>query len=116
MKSENSKIFDPHTSVLKTANKIDLKRIDQLLPYQSLVSTTPGKKYKNNEFRISVPTWNDKSDGSYSLSDIHGYSDYIIKKHEVLNYNLTVRIYINRIEKRITFLKLRLRITSTFNC
>ena len=56
MKSENSKIFDPHTSVLKTADKIDLKRIDQLLPYQSLVSTTPGKKYKNNEFRISVPT------------------------------------------------------------
>ena len=56
MKSENSKIFDPHTSVLKTADKIDLKRIDQLLPYQSLVSTTTGKKYKNNEFRISVPT------------------------------------------------------------
>ena len=30
--------------------------------------------YKNNKFKISAPTWNDKfelTDGSYSVSDIH---------------------------------------------
>ena len=34
------------------------------------------KSYKNNKFKISVPTWNDEfelPDGSYSLSDIKLY-------------------------------------------
>ena len=38
--------------------------------------------YNNNKFKISAPTWNDEFDlsgGSYSISDIQDYFDYIIK-------------------------------------
>ena len=34
------------------------------------------KSYKNNNFKISAPTWNEKfdlPDGSYSVSDIRDY-------------------------------------------
>ena len=40
--------------------------------------------YNNNKFKISSPTWNDKfelPDGSYSVSDIQDYFEYILKKH-----------------------------------
>ena len=42
------------------------------------------KSYKSNKLQISAPTWNDKfeSCGSYSLSDIHDYFEYIIKKNK----------------------------------
>ena len=46
--------------------------------------------YKNNKFKIFAPTWNDEfdlSDGSYSISDIQDYFDFIIKKHETLAEN-----------------------------
>ena len=39
--------------------------------------------YNNNEFKISAPTWNyefDLPDGSYSISGIQDYNEYIIKK------------------------------------
>ena len=38
----------------------------------------------NNKFKISAPTWNDEfnlPDGSYSVSDIQDYFEYIIKNH-----------------------------------
>ena len=38
--------------------------------------------YDNNKFRISATTWNDEFDlsgGSYSISDIQDYFEYIIK-------------------------------------
>ena len=37
----------------------------------------------NNKFKISAPTQNDKfdlPDGSYSISDIQNYFEYIVKK------------------------------------
>ena len=42
------------------------------------------KVIQNNKFKISPPTWNEKfvlPDGSYSLSDIEDYFEYIFKKH-----------------------------------
>ena len=42
-------------------------------------------------------------DGSYSVSDIQDYFKYILQKHETVTDNPSVRIYINKIEKRITF-------------
>ena len=39
--------------------------------------------YNNNKFKMSVQTWNDEFDlpvGSYSISDIENYFEYIIKK------------------------------------
>ena len=40
--------------------------------------------YKNNKFKITAPTWGakfDLPDGSYSISDIQDYFEYILKKH-----------------------------------
>ena len=63
-------------------------------------------EYNNNKFKISAPTWNDEfdlPDGSYSLSDIQDYFEYIIKKHETLADNPPVQIYVNKTKSRITF-------------
>ena len=43
------------------------------------------KSYKNNKFKISSPTWNEKfdlSDRSYSVLDIIDYFEYIVKKNK----------------------------------
>ena len=43
------------------------------------------------------------SDGSYSVLDIQDYSEYIIKKHEVVIDNTPIRTYLNKIENITTF-------------
>ena len=61
--------------------------------------------YKNNKFKISAPTWSDEfelPDGSYSISDIQNYFEYILKKHSANVDNPSIRIYVNKIENRIT--------------
>ena len=62
---------------------------------------------KNNKFKISAPRWNDEFElpnGSYSVSDIQDYFKYIWKKElEIVSDNLSLIIYVNRIENRITF-------------
>ena len=63
-------------------------------------------EYNNNKFKISAPTWNDTfdlPDGSYSIDDIQGYSEFIIKKHETSNEDLTIETYPNKIKNRIVF-------------
>ena len=63
-------------------------------------------EYSNNKFKISAPTWNDTfdlPDGSYSISDIQDYFEFIIKKHETLTENTLVQIYPNKIKNRIVF-------------
>ena len=55
------------------------------------------KSYKNNKFKISVPTWNEEfelPDESYSISDIQDYFEYIFKKHGEKTDNPSIRIYI----------------------
>ena len=81
----------------------------RLLPYQILVFIIHGKTksiYNNNEFKISAPTWNGKFElcnGSYSVSDIQDYFQYILKKHEEDIDKPSVQVYVNKIENRITF-------------
>ena len=63
-------------------------------------------EHNNNNFKIFAPTWNDTSDlpdGSYSLSDIQDYFEYIIQKHETIAHNPTVQIYVNKIKNRTVF-------------
>ena len=43
------------------------------------------------------------SDGSYSVSDIQSYFEYVLKKHETVTDNPSIRIYVNKIENRITY-------------
>ena len=60
----------------------------------------------NNKIKISAPTWNDEFDlpgGSYSISDIKDYFEYIIKKHETVADDPPIQIYINKIKYHVVF-------------
>ena len=62
--------------------------------------------YKNNRFKISAPSWNEQfqlSDGSYYVLGIQAYYEHIIKNHQKVTDNPPTRIYVNKIENRITF-------------
>ena len=62
--------------------------------------------YNNNKFKTSAPTWSEKfelPDGSYLISDIRDYFEYILKKHSESVDNPSIRVYVSRIENRITF-------------
>ena len=78
--------------------------------YQILVFIIHGKiykkSYKKSKFKISAPTWNEEfvlPDGSYSISDIQDYFEFILKKRREKTVNPSVKIYINKLENRITF-------------
>ena len=61
--------------------------------------------YNSNKFKISAPTWNDKfelPDGSYSVSNIQDYFECILKNHGEIIGNPSVKIYVNKIENKIT--------------
>ena len=80
-----------------------------MLLYQTLVFIATWKNikslYKNNRFKISAPTWNGKfelPDGSYSVSDIHNYCEYNLKKQWKVD-NPSIIVYVNKIENIITF-------------
>ena len=62
--------------------------------------------YNNNKFKISAPTGNDEfklPDGSYSISDIEDYFEYILKKHGESVEKPSLRIFVNKIQNKITF-------------
>ena len=62
--------------------------------------------YKNNKFKISAPTWSDEfelPDGSYSILDIQDSFEYILKRHSESVDNPSIKIYVNKIENRVTF-------------
>ena len=66
---------------------------------------------------MSAPTWNDKfylPDGSYSISSIQDYFEYIIKKHETLTDNPPIQIYINTFKTEL-HLKSKLGIIFNFS-
>ena len=53
-----------------------------------------------------APTWNeafDLPDGSYNISEIQDYFEYIIKKHEATGETVPILIYANAINNRIVF-------------
>ena len=110
MDSENCRTSEYHVLVLKLNNKLDL-RIGQktvALSNLSIFYTWKNVKssYNNNKFKISARTWNEElelPDGSYSVSDIQDYFEYTLKKHSESVDNPSIRIYVNKIEKRITF-------------
>ena len=56
-------------------------------------------EYDKTKFKISAPTYNDEfnlPDGSYSVSHIQDYFEYIIKKHETIADNPPAQIYVNK--------------------
>ena len=78
---KNSKTYDPHTLLLNLTDKVVLKRKDKYtaLSILSIYYTWKNirKSYKNNNFKTSAPAWNE--DGSYSMSDIQDYFEYVLK-------------------------------------
>ena len=86
MNSKNSKISDPRRLLLNLTHKIDLRRKYKYIALSNLSIYYTWKNikqpYKNNKFKISAPTWNEEfelRDGSYSISDIQDYFEYIFK-------------------------------------
>ena len=110
MNSENSKTSEPHVLILKLTDKLDLRRGEKIIALSNLSIYYTWKNikssYNNNKFKISAPTWNDKfelPDGSYSVSDIQDYFEYILKKNGEDTDNPLMKIYVKNIENRITF-------------
>ena len=119
MNSDNSKTSKPHILKLKLTSKLDLRLGEKVIALSNLsiyyTSKNIKSSYNNNKFKISAPTWNEEftlPDGSYSVSDIQDYFEYIIKKHgEKIDDNgkdndkskPSVTICINKVENRITF-------------
>ena len=75
--SKNSKKFDPHRLLLNISEKFYLKRSDKYVALSNLTinytQKNIKKSYKNDEFKIPAPTWNEEFEvpgGSYSVSDI----------------------------------------------
>ena len=84
MNSENSKTLKPHVLILKLTIKLDLRIREKTIALSNLSIYYTWKNikssYNNNKFKISAPTWNDEvelPDGSYSISDIQDYFEYI---------------------------------------
>ena len=100
MNSEISKTFDPHSLLLNYTDKISLRWKDKYIPLPNLsIHYTWKKSYKNNKFKISAPTWNEVielPDGSYSISNIQGYFEYIFKKHGEKTINPSIKICIKQ--------------------
>ena len=111
MNSGNSKTSKLHVLILKLTNKLDLRigeKIIIALSNLSIYYTWENIKssYNNNKFKIPAPTWNDKfelPDGSYSVSDIQDYFEYILKKLGENTDKPSVQIYVNKIENRVTY-------------
>ena len=110
MKSKNSQTSKAQILILKFTDKLDMRRCENRIALSNLSIYYTWKNikssYNNNKFKISAPTWNDKfelPDGSYSVSDIQDYFEYILKKHGEDIDKPSVQIYVNKIENRITF-------------
>ena len=110
MNTENSKTSELCRFRLDLTDKLNLKNPNKNMALANLSIYYTWKniksEYNNNKFKISAPTWNDTfdlPDGSYSISDIQDYFEFIIKKHETLTENPPIQIYPNKIKNRIVF-------------
>ena len=107
--TENGRTSEYHVLLLNLTNKIDL-RSEKTVALSNLSVDYTWKNikssYNNNKFKMSVPTWSEEfelPDRSYSIPDIQDYFKYILKKHSESVDNPSIRIYVNKIENRITF-------------
>ena len=110
MNTENSKTNEAHRFKLDLTDKRNLKNPNKNMTLANLsiyyIWKNIKPKYNNKKFKISVPTWNDNfdlPDGSYSISDIQVYFEFVIKKHETLTENSPIQIYPNKIKNRNVF-------------
>ena len=105
MNSRNSKTNEPNRFKYDLIDELDLRNPNKNM---ALGNTWKNFKstYNNNKFKISAPTWNetfDLPDGSYNISEIQDYIEYIIKKHQTIGETAPILIYANTINNRIVF-------------
>ena len=110
MNTLTSKTNESNKFVYQLTDKFNLKNPNKNMALANLSIYYTWKniksEYNNNKFKISAPTWNDEfnlPDGSYSVSDIQYYFEYIIEKHETIADNSPVQIYVNKMKNRIAF-------------
>ena len=102
MNMENSKTNEPHKFVLNFWQRLHLRSLDKqdVLQNLSIYYTWKNiRKHRNNKLKIITAAWNHEfklSDGSYSVSNIQDYIEFIIKKHETLTIIPPIHVYINR--------------------
>ena len=107
--SEKSKTSAPDRIIRNLTDKANLKSNDKYVALWNLSIYSPWKIIRviqKQKIKISAPIWYDKFelfDGLYFVSYIQEYFEYIIKKHETVADNPPIRIYVNKIENRITF-------------
>ena len=110
MITENSKSNESNKFIYQFTDKLNLKNLNNknigsvnlsiYYMWRNIKSA-----YNNNKFKISALTWNDECDlpdGSYSVSDIRDYFEYVIEK-QTIAVNPPVQIYPNKIKNRIVF-------------
>ena len=110
MNSKNSKTNESYKFKYDLIDKLDFKNPNKnmALANLSIYYTWKNVKstYNHNRFKISARTWNetfDLPDGSYIISEIQDYIEYIIKKHETIGENAPKLIYANTIFNGIVF-------------
>ena len=110
MKSENSRTSEYYVLLLKLADKLDLRRSQKSVALSNISIYYRWRNikssYKNNKFKISAPRSSDEfelPDGSYSISDIQDYLEYILKKHSESVDDPPIEVFVSRNENRITF-------------
>ena len=86
MNTENSKANESYKLVLNLKQAVGLRSSNEIVALQNLscyyIWENIKQQYKNNKLKIIAPTWNDEfelPDGSYSVSDIQDYIEFIIK-------------------------------------
>ena len=105
MNSKNSETNEPYKFKYDLIDKLDLRNPNKNMVLANLSIYFTWKNVKS-KFKISAPTWNetfDLPDGSYNISEIQDYIQYIIKKHEATGENAPILIYANTINNRIVF-------------
>ena len=107
---EDNESSEPYRFKYDLIDKLDLRNPNKNIALANLCIYYTWKNvrsiYKSSKFKISAPTWNetfDLPDGSYNISEIQDYFEYIIKKHETFAETAPKLIYANNITNRIVF-------------
>ena len=82
---ENSKTNEPLEFFLTLSQRLNLRSSNKHVALQNLsiyyTWKNIRKQYKSNKVKLIASTWNDEfelPDGSYSVSDVQDYIEYII--------------------------------------
>ena len=110
MNTKNSKNNEPNRFKYDLIDKVDLKNPNKNMALGKLSIYYTWKNVKstcnNSKLKISASTWNetfDLPDGSYNISEMQDYIEYIIKKHETIGETAPILIYANTINNRMVF-------------